>query len=218
MWDAFPKGRRVDLRSGDTEGDDVGDGSRRGPERTLRAEVLASLLLGEHGERSGVGAALRLFGARITGTLALEGAEVRYLLHLEGCWLEETVRLDSASTLAVAVAHSRVPGFWAPSARIGGRLDLRGSVIGAQDRRNAVELIHAHVAGGLRLDGAVLSAPDGIALSAGGIVMDGGAVVCEDGFHARGEVMFPGARLSGGYSCEVRAWRPRAASPSARTA
>lgn len=63
--------------------------------------------------------------------------------------------------------------------------------------RNAVELIHAHVAGGLRLDGAVVSAPDGVAVSAGGIVMDG-AVICEDGFRSRGAVMFPGARLSGG--------------------
>lgn len=106
------------------------------------------------------------------------------------------MRLDSASTLAIALVHSRIPGFSAPSARIGGRLDLRGSVIETRGH-NGLQLIHAHVAGGLRLDGAVVSAPDGIAVSAGGIVMDG-AVVCEDGFRARGAVMFPGAQLSGG--------------------
>jgi transposase-like protein len=198
LWDAFPEGRQVDLRSGSVEADDVRSGHGWGPERTVRAEVLTALLLGQNSEQSGRVAALRLVGARVTGPLALEGAEVRYLLRPEGCWLEEEVRLDSASTLAIAVVRCRVPGFLAPSARIGGRLDLRGSVIEGRGR-DAVELMHVHVAGSLRLDGAMLSAPvpDGIALSAGGIVMDG-AVVCEGGFHARGEVVFAGAHLSGG--------------------
>ncbi|WP_329372932.1 oxidoreductase [Streptomyces sp. NBC_00669] len=196
LWDAFAEGRQVDLRPGGGGGEDVGRGDEWGPERTVRAEALTTLLLGRGSGLSGGVAALRLAGARITGALAWEGAEIRHLLHLDGCRLEQRVRLDSASTLAVAVVRSRLPGFSAPSARIGGRLDLRGSVIEGQGR-NAVELIHAHVAGGLRLDGAVVSAPDGVAVSAGGIVMDG-AVICEDGFRSRGAVMFPGARLSGG--------------------
>lgn len=182
LWDAFPEGRQVDLRSGDPDGeDDVERGSEWTPERTVRAEVLTALLLGRNSGQSGGGvAALRLVGARITGALAWEGAELRHLLRLDHCWLEQKVRLDSASTLAIALVHSRIPGFSAPSARIGGRLDLRGSVIETRGH-NGVQLIHAHVAGGLRLDGAVVSAPDGIAVSAGGIVMDG-AVVCEDGW------------------------------------
>jgi hypothetical protein len=202
LWDAFPEGRQVDLRPGGADGadpdaiSDVDGGDEWGPERTVRAEVLTALLLGRNSARSGGVAALRLAGARITGTLACEGAEIRHLLRLDGCRLEREVRLDSASTLAIAVVRSRLPGFSARSARIGGRLDLRGCVIETRGH-NAVELIHAHVAGGLRLDGAVVSAPDRVAVSAGGIVMDG-AVVCEDGFRARGGVMFPGAQLSGG--------------------
>lgn len=60
-----------------------------------------------------------------------------------------------------------------------------------------MNLLHAHIAGGLRLDGARLVSAEGPAVNAGGLVMAGG-VFCEDEFVAYGQVLFPGAELPGG--------------------
>ncbi|WP_372346348.1 hypothetical protein [Streptomyces sp. KL116D] len=46
LWDTFPEGQAVDLRAGEPEQDQVIDGGRWGPERTVRAGVVAALLLG----------------------------------------------------------------------------------------------------------------------------------------------------------------------------
>lgn len=43
LWDAFPEGRQVDLRTRTPEEDRVDDGGRWGPERTVRAAVAALL-------------------------------------------------------------------------------------------------------------------------------------------------------------------------------
>ncbi|AXK34932.1 oxidoreductase [Streptomyces armeniacus] len=197
LWNAFPVGEHIDLRTGRPEDDALDAGPRRGPARTVRAAVLAALLLGGNEERRGAVPALRLSGARITGHLTLDGAEIRHLLRLEDCWFEEAVSLEGASTLALVLTRCRIPGLLAPAARIEGRLDLRGSLIEQVERRNALRLTHAQIGGGLRLDGATLWAPGDLALSAGGIVMSG-AVMCENGFRARGEVALPGAQLPGG--------------------
>jgi len=66
LWDAFPEGRRVDLRVGVAEEDRVGGGGRWGPGRTVRAVVIGALLLGANGGRPGAVAGLRLAGARIS--------------------------------------------------------------------------------------------------------------------------------------------------------
>lgn len=158
--------------------------------RVVRAGALKSLLL------SGDGNVLELSGAHITGALALDGTEIRQLLRLHSCEFDGPVTLEAASTLAVSITDSRIPGFQAPTARIGGRLDLRGSTIDGRGL-SAVKLVHTHIAGGLRLDAAKLIAPGLVALDAGGLVMEGG-VFCEDGFTAEGQVLFPGAQLPGG--------------------
>ncbi|MEV3858298.1 oxidoreductase [Streptomyces sp. NPDC050095] len=137
-----------------------------------------------------------LRGARIRGALALDGAEIGRLVRFEGCRFDEPVTLEGASTLAFTVTECELPGFVAPTAQIGGRLDLRGSTISG-GRRGAVNLVHAHITGGLRLDRAHLVSTEAIALNAGGLVMAGG-VFCEDGFVAHGQVLFPGAELPGG--------------------
>lgn len=65
LWDAFPDGGRVDLRTGVPEEDDPATGAEWGAGRTVRAEVVAALLLGGGPARAGGVAALRLAGARI---------------------------------------------------------------------------------------------------------------------------------------------------------
>jgi hypothetical protein len=46
LWQAFPRGVWVDLRSGDPEEDDPGNAHSWGAQRTVRGEVVTALLLG----------------------------------------------------------------------------------------------------------------------------------------------------------------------------
>ncbi|WOX17052.1 oxidoreductase [Streptomyces sp. N50] len=203
LWDAFPEGLRVDLRAGVPEEDRVAGGGQWGPGRTVRAAVIVALLLGANTVQSGVVACLRLAGARISGQLNLAAAQVAHALWLEDCWFEEGVDLSGASTQSIAIVGSRLPGVEAGLIRVEGRLDLRrsrvesGSVSPLHRRVTALSLINAHVSGAVNLRGAEITAPGEWAVSAGGLVAEGG-VYCADGFVAHGEVRLMGAQLPGG--------------------
>ncbi|BDD69422.1 MULTISPECIES: hypothetical protein [Streptomyces] len=110
LWDAFPEGRRVDLRTGVPDTDAPPAGDRWGPDRTVRAAVVATLLLGANDDRSGTVAALRLTGARITGRLNLSGTEICHTFSLQGCRLDEAVQLHGATTRTIEITNSWVPG------------------------------------------------------------------------------------------------------------
>ncbi|MFI6334321.1 oxidoreductase [Streptomyces sp. NPDC050535] len=192
VWDAFPEGRRVDLRAGEPEADDPARGDQWGPDRTVRAAVLAALLLGGNAEPSGAVASLRLTGARITGRLDLDGAEINHVLWLEHCRFEEALSLHGASTRTIRIKDSLLPGMEAGLARIQGGLDLKRSVL----EGGRLSLINAHVAGELNLNGARISTAGEWAVFAGGLVMEGG-VFCKN-LTTRGGVRLPGAQLPGG--------------------
>ncbi|MGW1712424.1 oxidoreductase [Streptomyces sp. NPDC002156] len=203
LWDAFPEGRRVDLHTGRPEDDRVAGGGQWGAERTVRGAVIVALLLGANAAQPGAVACLRLAGARISGHLSLAGAQIEHALWIEECWFEEAVDLLGASTRTVVMTDCRVPGVEADSARIEGNLDLRRSVVESlasspfNNVSTALSLSDARVAGGMLLNGARISAPGGLAMAAGGLVMEGG-VYCNRGFVARGEVRLVGAQLPRG--------------------
>ncbi len=202
LWDAYPEGRQVELRTGVPEDDRVAGGGHWGSERTVRGAVIAALLLGSNTAQAGVAASLRLAGARISGRLNLAGTQIGHVLWLEDCWLEEAVDLFGASTRTIAIVGSRVPGIEAGSADIEGNLDLRRSVVegGAvspfHHEVTALSLTNARVTGGVILNKAELTAPGGWALAAGGLVMEGG--LFSRGIVARGEIRLLGAQLPGG--------------------
>ncbi|MFE4631863.1 oxidoreductase [Streptomyces sp. NPDC056773] len=193
LWDSFREGRWVDLRTGVPADDDPARGEHWGAERTVRAEVVAALLLGGATEPASGVPSLRLAGALITGRLDLAGAEIGHMLWLRECRLEETVSLYAASTRTIRITGSLVPGVDAGLARIEGHLDLNGSVM----ETGRLSLINAHVAGELVLDGARITTSGEWAVFAGGLVM-GGGVFCQQGFTARGGVRLLGAQLPGG--------------------
>ncbi|OSC61654.1 oxidoreductase [Streptomyces sp. 4F] len=203
LWDAFPDGRRVDLRTGVPEDDRVEQGGQWGPGRTVRAAVIVALLQGANTAQSGVVPYLRLDGARISGHLNLAGAQIAHAFWLEDCWFEEGVDLSGASAQSIAIVGSRIPSVEAGLIRIEGRLDLRrsrlegGSASPFHRRVTALSLINAHVSGAVNLSGAEITAPGEWAVSAGGLVAEGG-VYCVDGFVAYGEVRLMGAQLPGG--------------------
>ncbi|MEU0162222.1 oxidoreductase [Streptomyces sp. NPDC006261] len=193
LWDAFPEGRRVDLRTGAAEADVPAADARWGTERTVRASVVATLLLGvDDGDRSGTVAALRLVGARISGRLDLSGAEISYTFSLEGCRLDEPLRLYGATTRTIVITDSWVPGVDAELARIGGDLDLRRSTVAG----GALTLINARMAGNLVVSDAEVSGPDEWAVLAGGLVLEGS--VFGERLVTRGGLRVPGAQLLNG--------------------
>ncbi|MFG2368709.1 oxidoreductase [Streptomyces mirabilis] len=196
LWDAFPEGRQVDLRAGTPGGDDPAGGADWGPERTLRAAVVTALARGGSAAPPGAVTALRVAGARITGRLDLAGAEIGHVLWFEDCWFEEGPSLYGAATRTIGILGSRAPGMDATLARIEGTLNLQRSAL-----HGTVSLMRARIAGELKLSGAMLSASDGWALFAGGLVMEGG-VFCRRGFTAHGGIRLLGAHLPGGLFME----------------
>ncbi|MFE2034097.1 oxidoreductase [Streptomyces scopuliridis] len=203
LWDAFPEGRAVDLHAGVPGDERVAEGGQWGPQRTVRASVIAALMLGAHSGQPGAVPCLRLAGARIVGPLNLAGAQLAHTLWLEECWFEEAVNLLGATIQTLVFKGCRVPGIEAGATRIEGNFDLVRSIVesGAPSHFHhhitALSLTNARVAGGVILNKAELNAPGGWALAAGGLIMEGG-FFCRSGFVARGEVRLLGAQLPGG--------------------
>lgn len=166
---------------------DPGSGASWGPERTIRAELLAELLTGSEAR-----APLRLLGARITGPLDLEGATLGRWLLLTYCWMDDPVILTHAAAPLIRMTGCHLPGLDAENLQIDADLSLdQGFTV-----RGQVTVARARIGGVLSLDGAILDNPDAIALDAARLTA-GHHVRLGGGFHARGAVHLPGVQISG---------------------
>jgi hypothetical protein len=155
VWDAYPSGAWVDLRTGDPARDDPAKGSRWGHGRTVRAEVLTALMLGAHPSPPGQVAGLRLAGARIIGEINLSDATLTTKLHLLNCHIAGTIALTDATTKGVRFRGCDIHRIRAARSTIDGLFELDSCTVHA-----GIRLDNAHIAGQLRLAGAHLSAPD----------------------------------------------------------
>ncbi|WP_141579259.1 hypothetical protein [Actinomadura sp. WMMA1423] len=191
LWEAFPKGEHVDLSSGDQVLDDVTRADQWGHDRAVRAEVLVALLVGAVEPEPGQVAAVRLSGARITGSLNLGHAEVRVPLALTACDFDEAPHLYWASMISVHLMRCRLPGLIASGTRVDGHLWLEGSRI-----NGGLWLDGANITGILNMSGVHLSNPGGDAMLADRLSVEAN-VYCDQGFTANGEVRLPGARVGG---------------------
>lgn len=191
LWEAFAAGESVDLTSGNPAFDDPGKADRWGPERSVRAEVLVALLVGAVQTEPGQIAAVRLVGARITGSLNLGHAEVSVPLALTGCAFDEAPHLYWASMNSVHMMHCRLPGLIASGTRVDGHLWLEGSRVDG-----GIWLDGAHISGILNMSAVHLVNPNGDALLADRLSVDAN-VYCDRGFTAHGEVRLPGAQVGG---------------------
>ncbi|WP_316775648.1 oxidoreductase [Streptomyces sasae] len=194
LWNAYPTGRLVDLRTGDSE-DNPENGDVWDAGRTIRATVVAALLLGVHPGQPGTAPALRLRGARISGDLDLSSAEIRHGLWFDECWFDRGVSFYGAVTRTIEIKGSRIPGLDLTMARVEGRVSLRGTVV-----RGTLALMNARVAGELILSRATLSHPDDWALFAGGLLVEGG-VFCRR-TTVYGGMRLLGAHIAGGLHME----------------
>ncbi|MFF4338680.1 oxidoreductase [Kitasatospora sp. NPDC001540] len=130
LWEAFRHGEVYDLRVGegpaefvlpapagqavrpDGEGlgpDDPFTAAEWGPERTVRAEVIARLLL--HGPEAAPGkvAALKLTGARITGEFTLAGGRIGCYVEFQLCRFERKLLLSEAAAGTLRIVSCALP-------------------------------------------------------------------------------------------------------------
>ncbi|MDX6330639.1 MAG: hypothetical protein QOI83_3022 [Streptomycetaceae bacterium] len=193
--DAFARGEEVDLRAGDPEVDDPANSADWGPARTVRAAVLALLLLG-----GGPGApvpgrvpALRLTGVRVYGGLDLDYSEIPYRLTFKGCYFADPISLYGARTRQLSVKQCHLVRLNAANASIDGNARFNDSRFTGLLRLDA-----AHITGVLQLDGARLfGATHSPALAANRLRVED-HIWLRDGFTAEGgEVVLRGAQVGG---------------------
>ena len=171
LWAAYPTGGRVDVGSA--------------TDRTVRAEVIARLLLGARAPRPGCVPAVRLRGAKITGPLDISGGTVGCELRLERCELAEVPDFSNAQARQVRLSECVMPGFDGGGLRTDGYLSLSGSVINGQ-----VKLVRARLTGGFRMNGAKIT-------NTGDWGLFAGALTVEAGTYWRNTEIIGGARLTG---------------------
>ena len=196
VWQAAATGTLVDLRVGDRKLDSPEGWAEWGTERTVRAEVIADLLIGSGKASSGAVRGVRLQGARITGDLNLEAATLRCPLALLDCSFASAINLNEATAVSVRLSGSHVPTVCAQQLLTRGDLwlDKGFSVLGE------VELTSAHIGGQLDCTGGQFSNSGGVALSADELTIDG-SLLCREGFSATGEIRLPGAHIGGVLDC-----------------
>lgn len=172
VQEAFPTGSLVDLTTGDTDNDDPANGMSWGPDRQVRAEILARLACGEVPAQLGHVGAVRLRGVRVMGLIDLREADVKHRLTLEGCHVSDGIDLSDATTRTVVLRSCQI-----------GPVNVRGTT----------------VEGWLGFTGTQLDGRNGRALFANGLVVTQ-SVYCDRGFCANGQVAFHGARIGGRFS------------------
>jgi hypothetical protein len=183
VWDAFPGGALVDLRSGDPGLDDPTSGGSWDDSRSIRAEVIRAILLGACEPERGAVAALRVDGARISGCLDLRHADVHFPVHLANCWFERSPDLRWATTRHLDLAGSHLPRLLADDLRVDGQLVLTDCRIGP---------LRPSAAAGSHIG----SRPSGTAVSATGVAVSGGMFM-NGGFTVTGEVRLLAGQVGG---------------------
>lgn len=185
---AMTTGGWVDLCKHDPQADDPSQGAQWGPERTIRADVLADLLTQVTGPQRP--RPLCLAGARITGELDLEAAQITCPVFLLGCWFAEPVNVGEATVASLRLPGCHMPGLQAWQLTTQGNLGLNDGFTTQE-----ILLAGAHIGGQLDLTGATLINPNATALNGDGLTV-GHHLLCR-GFAAEGMVDLRRARIGG---------------------
>ncbi|MGC4984939.1 oxidoreductase [Streptomyces sp. DT193] len=151
MWQAFRNGSAYDLRNGDTTVDDPHGGRPWGPERSVRARIVAWLLLDGPPALQGRVPSLKLTGVRITGVLDLAGGTVVPYVELKGCRFEKEVLLPESRFTTLRLVDCAVPRLEAARLHTEGDLHLPRCRF-----HNGVRLTDAHIGTDLLLNQAVV--------------------------------------------------------------
>ncbi|MFE0460391.1 oxidoreductase [Kitasatospora sp. NPDC058965] len=123
LWRAFGRGDILDLSAGDRAADDPARGADWGPERTVRAETLARLLLAGPEAEPGRVRGLKLVGVKVTGRLWLAGGRFETFVELHDCFFDTGIVLSEAHAGTLRIDGCHLPRLDAS------RLDTAGDLV-----------------------------------------------------------------------------------------
>jgi len=151
MWQAFRNGSVYDLRAGDSTVDDPHGGHPWGPERCVRARIVAWLLLDGPPALDGRVASLKLTGVQIVDVLDLAGGTIEPYVEIKGCRFEKEILLPEARFTTVRLVDCAVPRLEAARVHTEGDLHLPRCRF-----HNGVRLTDAHIGTDLLLNQAIV--------------------------------------------------------------
>ena len=191
---AAAAGEEANLRPDHDDDVDPPQGGDWGEDRTVRADVIYALCLGLRDDWPVHAKGVRLRGARIDGQLDLEAAVLTRRLQLQDCYLDQPVVLRYATAPSIQMIDCWVPSIAADGLRTSGDVFLKG-VTASQ-----VSFLGANIGGSLMCSGGTFTNPDGWALNANRLTIQG-SVLLRSGFTAEGEVNLAGADIGGDLNC-----------------
>ncbi|MEU8204499.1 hypothetical protein [Streptosporangium sp. NPDC049046] len=189
VWEAFPHGEEVDFTTGKPDEDNPAVGAVWGTERTIRARVIATLLMSEEVPQSHRIPALRIKGARITERMNLAYSTICHSARFLSCFFEQEPGLYWARCQQMSFKGSHLPGLSASNVHMDGHLRLDGCVA-----TGLLELRGAQLAGSLTMNRARISAPD-MAIDCDRLQTGRG--LSAKGLQATGQVRLSSARVIG---------------------
>jgi hypothetical protein len=201
MWQAFRNGSTYDLSTSDPLQNDPFSARPWGPDRSVRARVIALLLLSGPPALPGRVAALKLRGVQITGPLTLAGGNVAPYVELNHCRFEEEVVLPESHFTTLRLLGCALPRLEAARLRTEGDLHLPRCRV-----EHGIRLTDAQIGTDLLIN-QIHVRPDrlGRALTADG--MSVGQDFQADQIETYGEVSLRGAKI--GVSLSLRGSRLR---------
>ena len=172
----------------DNAANDPAHGESWGPDRTVRAELIAWLLSDPDVSRFVHPSGLALAGARISGNLDFSYATVDKPLTLIRCYVPDGINLLSAHLQDITVRRSRTGPVFAVTANIHGDASFMNGDFGP------ISFMRARIDGTLDLTGARILDPgdDAVNLIEANVAGD---VVLQDGFVTDGIVYLPLAKI-----------------------
>ncbi|NGN65848.1 oxidoreductase [Streptomyces sp. A7024] len=189
LWHAFRTGSMYDLRERDPAHDDPAGLHTWGPERTVRAVLVALLLLDGPPAAPGRVSAIKINGARLTGKLDLSGGNVTPYLELRNCRFEEEVLLPECRVTTARFIACAIPRFEGARLQAEGDLHLPRCTIDS-----GVRLTDARIGTDLQISQLTVR-PDrrGQALAADGITV--GQDLTAELLQSYGQVSLRGASI-----------------------
>ncbi|MFC6062395.1 hypothetical protein [Streptomyces ochraceiscleroticus] len=151
LWQAFRNGSTCDLRTDDPARNDPHARHEWGPERTVRARVIALLLLNGPPAQPGRVSALKLTGAYITDSLDVAGGTIEPFVELRDCRFEREIVLPESRFTTLRMVNCAIPRLEAARLHTEGDLHLPRCIV-----QRGIRLTDAHIGTDLMLNQVVV--------------------------------------------------------------